>query len=132
MEAEGMTNRLETLKQDFELLFREHKKYVLVDEVGLFVSGCGCRGLRVRPGGLRTDVLDLRGEQINRLLIDVCSSYGVKANLGYVQMVYGSRDLVDCLYMVDACRACRTNVEESGGLAPIAVFYNPLEQESNG
>jgi len=124
-----MIDRLETLKHEFEQLFRQQKKYVSVDEAGWFVSGCGCRGLRVRPGGLRMDVLDSQGDQVSKLLIDACSSWGVQPNLGYVQLVYGSRDLIECLYMVEACGACRANVEESGGLAPIAIFFNPLQQD---
>lgn len=122
-----MSSHLAALKQDFEQLFRRQKKYVLLDEVGLFVSACGCRGLRVRPGGLRTHVLDSEGQQATDLMIDLCSQYGITPNLGYVQMVFGSRDLIDCLYMVDACHACRLNLEESDGLAPMAVFYDSTQ-----
>jgi hypothetical protein len=122
-----MADRLTTLKHEFELLFRRHNTHVLVDEVGLFLSGCGCHGLRVRPGGLRTYVLDAQGQRVSRLLIDTCSQCGVAPNFGYVQMVFGSRDLIDCLYMVDACPACRLSIEESVGLAPIAVFYNGVQ-----
>jgi hypothetical protein len=121
-----MGGYLETLKRDFESLFRQQKKYVLVDEVGLFVSGCGCRGLRLRPGGLRTLALDAEGQKVADLLLDTCSQYDVRPNLGYVQMVFGSRDLVECLYMVDACPACRLNVQESDGPVPVAVFYDPI------
>jgi hypothetical protein len=124
-----MGNRLATLKRDFEQLFRRRKKHILVDEVGLFVSGCGCQGLRIRPGGLRAYLLDSQGQQVIDLLIDTCSQYGITPNLGYVQMVFGSRDLIDCLYMVDACPACRLNLEESNGLAPMALFYDSTQPE---
>jgi hypothetical protein len=120
-----------TLKRDFEALFRRQKKYIAVDEIGLFVSGCGCHGLRVRPAGLRTYVLNSQGQQVNGMLIDTCSHCGVTPNLGYVQLVFGSRDLIDCLYMVEACPACRSNVEESDGLAPVAIFYNRTRHEDH-
>jgi hypothetical protein len=119
-----MDNHLLTLKQDFERLFRDQKRHILVDEVGFFVSGCGCQGLRIRPGGLRTYVLDSQGQQVTSLLIDMCSQYGIRPDLGYVQMVFGSRDLIECLYMVDACSACRSNLEEGEGLVPMTVFYD--------
>jgi hypothetical protein len=119
-----MGSRLETLKQDFEQLFRQHKRYILVDQVDLFVSGCGCKGLCIRPGGLRTGSLDAEGEGATELLIATCSQYGIDPDLGYVQMVFGSRDLVERLFMVAACQACRSNVLESGDLAPAMVFYD--------
>lgn len=120
-------SHLVAFKQDFEQLFQRQNKHILLDEVGLFVSGCGCRGLRVRPGGLRTYLLDFQGQQVTDMLIDLCSQYGITPNLGYVQMVFGSRDLIDCLYMVDACQACRLNLEESDGLEPMAVFYDSVQ-----
>jgi hypothetical protein len=122
-----MVDRLATLKHDFEILFRRQQKYVMVDEVGLFQSACGCHGLRVRPGGFRTNVLDMQGQQISKLLIDTCSKCGVMPNLGYVHLVFGSRDLIDCLYMVDACPSCRLNIEESGDLTPVAIFYKGMQ-----
>lgn len=122
-----MSSHLVALKQNFEQLFRHHRKHILVDEVGLFASGCGCQGLRIRPGGLRTYLLDSLGQEITDLLLDTCAQYSVAPNLGYVQMVFGSRDLIDCLYMVDACQACRLNLKESDGLAPVAVFYDRMQ-----
>lgn len=126
-----MSSRLVTLKQEFEQLYRSDKKYVLVDEAGMFVSGCGCEGLRIRPGGLRTHLLDSHGQNVTGLLVDTCAQFGIIPNLGYVQLVFGSRDLVESLYLVDACQACRSNLEESEGLAPVVVYYNKIQSEND-
>lgn len=124
-----MGNSLIVLKNDFEQIFRRQKKFVQVDELGHFLSGCGCEGFRIRPGGLRTDILDSQGNEVIELLSDVCAQYDIAPDLGYVQLVFGSRDLVEALYMVDACSACRSDMVEGKDLAPVAIFFYGKEAE---